>query len=491
MALTKVNFNAFETGEEYLKRLQTDSAINFKLLLSLLSSYWKSSVDGPNYARELKAIAIELARVRIILEETLRDNDFTSTRGEFLYQTLASLLLPGSEKVDTVDNDVDFRVFLNKLLSIYYSGSTLPSVQAACDLVIGKKVKVIEGGNDIDDFQFDINILMEDPSEVDQIKSDKTLRVILALIKPAHNLFRIKYILLDEYLGSSSENTGAQAQKKISDVLSVYVNTHDYEDFRYFSRGIEGIDERGFLKKKSGYDSFIFPQTFPPFLSDPAYFNLSVYFSPDNPSPGDPLVGIPSYGMSGSKVFTPISGSTSFSDVNGSQAFVNNSATLSSSVDPGKFILSDVVDKDSFTIFLVVYISSFSPTGTLFYDVPGILNTFPGQNFGIGISKVAGVDKVVAGVFDSAFKNVSSPISVGLNSIIFRKGPGGIQLKVNDVWSAPVASGPILNLSEEIRNSSTSGQADVKIGCFLASKSYINDVDSDTVMNFLTRKFGL
>lgn len=492
MALTKVNFNAFETGEEYLKRLQTDSAINFKLLLSLLSSYWKSSIDGPNYARELKAIAIELARVRIILEETLRDNDFTSTRGEFLYQTLASLLLPNSEKVDTVDNDIDFRVFLNKLLSIYYAGSTLPSVQAACDLIIGKKVKVREGGNGIDDFQFDIDILMNDPSEVDQIKSDKTLRVILALIKPAHNLFRIRYVLSDEYVGSSSENTGTQAQKKISDFLSIYVNTHDYEDFRYFSRGIEGIDDRGFLKKKPGYDSFIFPQTFPSFLADPASFNLSVYFSPDGLGPGDPLDGIPSYGLSGSKVFTPISGVTNFSDLHGSQTFVNSSATLSSSVDPGKFTLADVVDQDSFTIFMVLYISSFSPTGTVFYDVPGILNTFPGQNFGIGLSKIAGVDKVVAGVFDSTFVNISSPISVGPNLVIFRKGTSGIQLKVNGgVWGAPVPAGPIANLGEELRNASVAGQADTGIGCIVASKSHLDDTDSSVIVNYLVSKFGL
>ena len=262
MAVVRYNFNAFETGEEYYSRLQTESDRSFKILLSLLSSYWQSSIQGPNYTNELKAIAIEVSRLRLLLEDTQQDNDYRTTRTEYLYQVITSLLFSSSTGFPDLGlSDEDFRNFLLQVIKIFFAGSIPQSMQQAVELVTGGAVTVRENfiiakqpgsGFDISDqFGFSIDIIMSSPNQFNEFMADKNSRLLLALMRPAHTLYKIKYILQDSYLGTQPPTANPPSDlrnTKILDQLKSVMNSYSYEDFRKFYEGVNGIDKFGAQK---------------------------------------------------------------------------------------------------------------------------------------------------------------------------------------------------------------------------------------------------
>lgn len=259
MALVRYNLNAYESGEEYLARLSTESEFNFRILLSLLSSYYKSSVDGPNYARELKAVALEISRVRLSLEDIRQDTDFSTTRAEFLYQVVTSVLFPQKAGApDLQKSDVDFRTFLTEIVKIYFAGSVPDSIKKAVELVTGGNVIVRENfeearkagsGFDISDqFGYTIDIILSNPGDMDVFLAQKNIRILLNIIRPAHTLYNLKFVLLDPYEGSgpTTENPSSNVQtNKVHDSFQFNLDNYGYEDFRRFVEGVKGIDTLG------------------------------------------------------------------------------------------------------------------------------------------------------------------------------------------------------------------------------------------------------
>lgn len=261
MSLIRINFNTFEDGEEYKVRLTDEANRNLKIFFTLLSSYWLSVIDGPNYARELKAVSIELARLRLALDDVRSDTYYTNTRSEFLFQVLGDAIFPvNATAPDPHLDDLDFRDFLNKILSIYFRGSIPKSMQDAVELLVGKnaEVRIIEyflearkpgSGFDISDqFGFGVDIILGSPSDVDVFLADRNIRLLLNIIRPAHTLFRLRFILRDEWIGQQNPAIGKFA--KITDSLSWVLSNYGYEDFRKFVEGIDGVDLLGAKKLK-------------------------------------------------------------------------------------------------------------------------------------------------------------------------------------------------------------------------------------------------
>lgn len=260
MAIIKIDSDYMD-GEIYLNQLNEESNKNFQILLLLLSSYFQSRIDGPNYTRELKAIAIELSRIRISLEQVRTDINFRQTRGEFLYQVITSLLFPdGAPDIGVPDQK--FRDFLNEIVSIYFQGSIPASIKKSVELLTNNsEVKVTANvdqtsGFDISDqFGFQVDVFLSLPPEFDIFKAEQNIKILLDIIRPAHTLYRLRYILRDEFFGQ--QQTGPNAGDvnsrlpKIRDELRMRIENYYYEDFRKFVEGVEGIDELGFKKSKS------------------------------------------------------------------------------------------------------------------------------------------------------------------------------------------------------------------------------------------------
>lgn len=264
MAIVRVNFNTFEDGEEYRFRLSEEANRNLRIFFTLLSSYWQSTIDGPNYARELKAMSIEVARLRLALEEIRTDTYYASTRSEFLFQVFTQALFP-KKAPDPGLSDLDFRDFLLQILDIYFKGSIPESMRRAAELLVGgSRVVITEyfeearkpgSGFDISDqFGFGVDVIMESPGDVDVFLADRNIRILLNIMRPAHTLFRLRFILEDEFVGNQdpdepSDATGFNA--KILDEFRFVLDCYDYEDFRRFVGGVEGIDLLGVKKSKS------------------------------------------------------------------------------------------------------------------------------------------------------------------------------------------------------------------------------------------------
>lgn len=264
MAIVRINFNTYEDGEEYRNRLADEANRNLRIFFTLLSSYWQSTIDGPNYARELKAMSIELARLRLALEDIRTDTFYTSTRSDFLYQNLTQVIFP--KRIPNPEfTDLDFRKFLNSILKIYFKGSIPSSMKEAVQLLVGdSEVKITEyfkearkpgSGFDISDqFGFGVDVILNSPDDINVFLADKNIKILLNIIRPAHTLFKLRYILKDEYTGNQDpdydpDNTGFNA--KIVDSFDWVLDAYDYEDFRKFVEGIEGVDYLGFKKSKS------------------------------------------------------------------------------------------------------------------------------------------------------------------------------------------------------------------------------------------------
>lgn len=265
MAIVRVNSNAYESGEEYNNRLLAESTREFTILLSLLSSYFTSTIDGPNYARELKAMAISLARIRLSLSDVLNDTYFSATRGEYLYQVVTSLLFPQAAGAPTIDqSDIEFRTFLQQIVAIYFKGSVPPSLQTAVQLVTGGTVILRENyllarepgsGYDIsDEFGFSVDIILSSPSSIDVFLADKNIRLLLQIIRPAHTIYTLKYILLDNYIGQQQPpgpNGVSPQPDKVTDSFEFDLSNYGYEDFRRFVQGVAGLDKLGFKQSHS------------------------------------------------------------------------------------------------------------------------------------------------------------------------------------------------------------------------------------------------
>lgn len=251
MAIVRINFNDYEDGEEYLNRLRDETERNFKILLGMLSSYWQTTADGPNYAREIKAMAIAMSKVRLSLDDVKSDVSYKKTRTEFIYQVLTSMMFP-AEAADPGYADTEFSKFLQDLLLVYFSGSIPDSIQKAVELVTyGMKVVVSEGfkaaripnsGFDIsDEFGFNIDVLLPSPGSIDTFLAEKNVRILMNIIRPAHTLYQIRFVLADEYIGNK---TNIEVNK-VLDQPYLDLSNYGYEDFRKFIGGVEGIDPKG------------------------------------------------------------------------------------------------------------------------------------------------------------------------------------------------------------------------------------------------------
>jgi len=238
-----------QQGKEYNFRLTQRAQAIFTNLLNLLPSNYISTVQGPNYTNELKAVAVELAKLELALEDVDSDSDFKTTRSDFLYSLIGYLVFLNGKLPETSFDDVEFKNFLLNVIRIYFQGSIPSSMRDGVALFVSEGVQVTENfllvragasGLDISDqfgFQIDIETLGRFPPDVFTI--DSNVRLVLDIIRPAHTLFRIRYVFRDTY--TPNQDRGG----KILDASRWRLSNYYYEDFRVYPEGLRDRDRLG------------------------------------------------------------------------------------------------------------------------------------------------------------------------------------------------------------------------------------------------------
>ncbi len=244
----RLNNTIQQSGKEYNLRLLGRANSIFTTILNLLPSNYISTVQGPNYTTEIKAVAVELARIELSLEDVSSDQGFSTTRSDFLYSIVGYLLLLNGRLPPMAFDDVEFRNFLLALVRIYFQGSVPKSMSDAVSLFYTGDLKVTENfllmrqpgsGLDLsDEFGFQIDILTGGAFPTDVFAIDSSIRILLDIIRPAHTLFRIRYIFTDTY--SPNDPFG-----KVLDAVRYKLSAYYYEDMRSFWDGIRDKNRLG------------------------------------------------------------------------------------------------------------------------------------------------------------------------------------------------------------------------------------------------------
>lgn len=247
----RVNFSLTQRGKEYNLRVAQRAQAVFTTLLNLLGSNYISTIQGPNYTIEVKAVAVELAKLELALEDVGFDGSFETTRSDFLYSIIGYLVFLNGRLPQTTFDDVEFKQFLLNVINIYFQGSLPGSMRDGVALFISDGVTITENfllvragasGLDISDqfsFSIDIETLGGSGFPTDAFTHDSNIRLILDIIRPAHTLFRIRYIFRDEY------NPNPDAGGKVLDAMRWKMSNYYYDDFRKFNEGIKDRDRLG------------------------------------------------------------------------------------------------------------------------------------------------------------------------------------------------------------------------------------------------------
>lgn len=244
----RLNRTVSQTGREYNLRLLQRAQTIFQQLLAVLPSNYVSAVEGPNYTVELKAVAVELARLELALEDVRADGDFKTTRSDFLYTMIGYFVFLNGRLPDMSFNDEQFREVLLNMIRIYFQGSIPQSMADVVGLFMQGTIKVNENfliirqggsGFDISDqFGFDVDVVIPlgggFPDNVFQ--SDSVIRKILDIVRPAHTLYRIRFIFQDKFVPTNGV---------IGDAMRWAMSNYYYDDFRSYWGGLRDRDRLG------------------------------------------------------------------------------------------------------------------------------------------------------------------------------------------------------------------------------------------------------
>lgn len=245
----RLNHTIEQSGKEYNLRLLQRAQTIFTTLLNLLPSNYVSAIQGPNYTIELKAVAVELARIELALEDIDTDRAYATTRSDFLFSIVGYLLLVNNKLPPLQFSDTEFRNFLLSLIRIYFQGSIPRSMKDVVALFMTGDITVTEdfllvrqgaSGLDIsDEFVFQIDIASGSSGFPPNVfASDTATRMVLDLVRPAHTLFRIRYIFNDTYIPDDTFG-------RILDAMRFDLNAYYYDDFRSYWGGIRNRDRLG------------------------------------------------------------------------------------------------------------------------------------------------------------------------------------------------------------------------------------------------------
>lgn len=231
------------TGYQYALKSRSQAILN--TLNSLRASAYRDSTASTEYAKYLRAISAELARLTLNLEALVPDMDWDSLRSEYLYQRLGYLVfrqqvgeIPAGLNLD----DEGFRNFLLSVVDSYLQGSTPESLMRALLLFTNLPIELRENVVDSrrpgspfdisDQFGFRVEILLGSTVPPELLQIEGNLRLLLDLIRPAHTLYRLGSRLNDGAPDGGGSAGNTESFLPLTDQASLSLYNYAYEDLR-------------------------------------------------------------------------------------------------------------------------------------------------------------------------------------------------------------------------------------------------------------------
>lgn len=116
------------------------------VFINSLPSNYVAETKGPYYTEQFQAVAEELARIQVTLEDAYEDVDFRFTRPEVLFQFLATLVFPTSAQtgLPQLDGDLTYREFLRKMVVLLLAGSKTTTLLQGVEALTDAEVTVLD-----------------------------------------------------------------------------------------------------------------------------------------------------------------------------------------------------------------------------------------------------------------------------------------------------------------------------------------------------------
>lgn len=255
-------------SDEHGQEFQTAKTDLVEAIMSsfrqMLPSNYVAEVKGPFYSIQMQAAAEVLADMQLKAQEVFADRSFDFTRSEYLFQFLGSLVFPDAESdgYPVLEGDLTYRSFLRSMVDLLLKGATLEVQSAGLSLLDPnavfsilervssesevKRVWDSEKGvwtsqkgsawdtthKDQHIFDVLVEVLTEDGRSTfpaNPFVLQENVRLVLRALKPAHTLYTYRHLFREVFTPIFSES------------LSMELDIFEYEDFRSWCCGHEGL----------------------------------------------------------------------------------------------------------------------------------------------------------------------------------------------------------------------------------------------------------
>lgn len=218
------------TGQQGVRKLRDIVDSILRTLQDVLPSNYVAEVPGPYYVLQYQAIAEQLAKLQLEMEDVGLESDVDFARPEYLWQMIGTLVFPDTSKsprgIPEVDGDLTYREFLRRMILLLLQGAKESTQQEGLSLLTEATVEVIDKVDFShraisawgfgEQHEFEINVLFKtvytDPTTGEFIEGAlgtgfpedpfrllrNNLRILRAL-KPAKSLFEYRHLFKDAF----------------------------------------------------------------------------------------------------------------------------------------------------------------------------------------------------------------------------------------------------------------------------------------------------
>lgn len=238
-----------EKGQDYNNQVRDQVELILKQFLRVLPSNYISATTGPLYTVQFQAMAEEIAKFQLGLQEAFKDSVFEYTRPEFMWQMLGLLVFPKiySDKmqIPLIEGDVKYRDFLRSMISLLLQGTKKEPISEGLQLLADADITLVEkaltatkngsawGYDDL--YTFEVNVEVKEGTAFPKKPFDLeyNISVILDALKPAYTIYEYQHIFRESF------------GHIFQDTMLAQLDIYHYDDLRKFCYGAKRIQGEG------------------------------------------------------------------------------------------------------------------------------------------------------------------------------------------------------------------------------------------------------